>query len=207
MEIPGGSVSWWDEYISAVNAAIGVFVASVLSVGATYFSTRSKNSKLQVQMASNQADIKETLQKSGFLERVVIERDQLQLRLETLRTEMQEKLDAMQGKLEAAAEIRLEDARQITRLETERRLDSARIEELEQEHSEVLALAQDRAQKMGACEEKMVILRDENLGLRMHAEKLAIALAKANPDMADRILEERWNTPKIVGNAEPEAGK
>lgn len=159
----------FDDWTNAAQTGLAALGATLT----TYFVTRSRNSKLKKELATDVADIKEVALKTGWLERLVKERDEQNGRIESLR------------------ESQLNDARLIAKKEAECEACRERMQEMKLERDIAIEDMVKAREDVASLKEHIVVLD----GLILMARVANVRLFAAMPDglrqeMAEHLLKQ-----------------
>lgn len=158
-------VAFDDQWFSGLQTAVtGVATAVAGAVGA-WFALRRK-------VSNDTTDIKRAAMETGWLERLVKEREELLQRIESLR------------------ESQLNDARANARLEAECKACHERVEEAHVERDNAAEASQEAQRRRAAAEERIVMLTDEVLDLKIANGRLFKELAAIDRNAAERVLQQ-----------------
>lgn len=162
-----------DKWFTGLETGFSSLVTLLAGAGATWLALRKR-------VSSDTTDIRKDRLELGWTERLVKERDDLLARLESMR------------------ESQLNDARLIVRLETQATTMGEQIAEMSEQNGRLQLLINLHDAKMGGCEERIRALSEQSLVVAMYNDKLFVALAKADPEAAELLSQQRWDVPKLA---------
>jgi chromosome segregation ATPase len=167
-------VAIFDDWISTAQTGLAVLGASLT----TYFVTRSRNSKLKKELATDVADIKETGFRIGWLERLVKKSEDDDRRIESLR------------------ESQLNDTRLIAKKEAECEACRERMQEVKLERDIAVEDMVKSREDVAALKEHIVVLDGQILMARVANVRLFAAMPDGlRQEMAEHLLKQEPTKP------------
>jgi protein-tyrosine-phosphatase len=156
-------VSLFDNWTTGFGATVSDIAKGLVGAALAWLALRKR-------VSSDSADIKDIAMKSSWTERLVKKTEEQEALIDNLRT------------------AQLNDARHIAKVEADAIACRERMAEALMERALALEEKQQARSRAAACDERVILLTDENTDLRLANGRLLKELAVMSAEAADRFL-------------------